>query len=296
MTAVSASFAPSLLPIRVADRARAERHDWSQPLVDVEFEPAHSVLWAFLAASAPPHVSFRLLNELSKLTDSIRIGRYGSLRYRVISSRHPRAFSLGGDLRLFLDLIRAGDKQKLLAYGKAAIDEVWANITGCGLTDLTTIALVNHEAQGGGFEAALSCHLLIAERGVHCGFPESLFGLFPGMGGAQLLALRTDPQVAARLLAKPNRYSVEMLHEIGVIDFLVAAGEGPQFVREIIRDRAAANIVTHRRQQLASATYAELLQTVERWVEQALALGEKDRRSMSYLLSAQHQSALRAQH
>jgi DSF synthase len=48
--------------------------------------------------------------------------------------------------------------------------------------DVTTIALVQGDALGGGFETALSSNVLIAERSAKLGFPEILFNLFPGMG------------------------------------------------------------------------------------------------------------------
>jgi len=47
---------------------------------------------------------------------------------------------------------------------------------------LTTISLAQGDALGGGFEAALSCSVIIAERRARFGFPEVMFNLFPGMG------------------------------------------------------------------------------------------------------------------
>jgi DSF synthase len=38
------------------------------------------------------------------------------------------------------------------------------------------------DALGGGFESLLSFNIIIAERGAKFGFPENIFGLFPGMG------------------------------------------------------------------------------------------------------------------
>ena len=48
-------------------------------------------------------------------------------------------------------------------------------------TPLITIALVQGDALGGGFECALSFDVLIAERSAKMGLPEVLFNLFPGM-------------------------------------------------------------------------------------------------------------------
>ena len=46
----------------------------------------------------------------------------------------------------------------------------------------TTISLVQGDALGGGFEAALCGDIIIAEKQARFGFPEVLFNLFPGMG------------------------------------------------------------------------------------------------------------------
>lgn len=167
----------------------------------VEFSSSqdNSCLWTVLRVGAPPHVSPQLLNELAGIAAKIRQGRFGVPRYRVLASNLKGVFSLGGDLRLFLELMEAQDRNVLFEYAKAAIDEVWTNVTGFGIPGLVTVTLVEGEAQGGGFEAALACHVLVAEQGMHLGFPESLFGLFPGMGAAQLLEARTDADIATRL-------------------------------------------------------------------------------------------------
>src|SRR3546814_13167359 len=58
------------------------------------------------------------------------------------------------------------------------------------------VALVDGDALGGGFELALACQTIVAESGVQMGFPEVLFGLFPGMGAYSLLSQRGSPKVA----------------------------------------------------------------------------------------------------
>ena len=50
----------------------------------------------------------------------------------------------------------------------------------------TTISLVQGDALGGGFEAALAGDVVIAEKSAQFGFPEVMFNLFPGNGGIQL--------------------------------------------------------------------------------------------------------------
>ena len=43
------------------------------------------------------------------------------------------------------------------------------------------------ECLGGGFEAALSSDVIVAEKSARFGFPEILFNLFPGMGAYSFL-------------------------------------------------------------------------------------------------------------
>ena len=47
---------------------------------------------------------------------------------------------------------------------------------------MVTIALVQGDALGGGFECALAHDLIIAERSAKLGLPEVLVNLFPGIG------------------------------------------------------------------------------------------------------------------
>ena len=49
------------------------------------------------------------------------------LRYLVWASDTPGIYNLGGDLRLFTQLIRAGDGDGLFAYAKACVDICYLN-------------------------------------------------------------------------------------------------------------------------------------------------------------------------
>ena len=264
---------------------------WPSPVLNVKFDQTNAAIWVQLESFAPKHVSTQLLVELDCLSTKIREGKLGAARYKIVASQINKVFSLGGDLALFLRLINARDHDRLVDYGTAAIQEVWANITGYGRRKLTTIALVEGEAQGGGFEAALSCHIIVAECGTHFGFPESLFGLFPGMGALPLLAARTDEAVAERLVSSANRYSAEFLHDIGIVDFLVPAGEGRDFVKSITASPPTV-LMEERKTQLGNITYGALLESVTQWVDTAVNLNERHKRSMRYLLNAQRRAGL----
>ena len=114
-------------------------------------------------------------------------GELQQVNYYVTGSRTPRVFNLGGDLALFVLLIKARDREALAHYAKLCIDIMYPRSQSFFSPTLTKIAMVQGDALGGGFECALASDLIIAEESAQMGFPEILFNLFPGMGAYSLL-------------------------------------------------------------------------------------------------------------
>ncbi len=213
----------------------------------------------------------------------------GGLAHVVLASCDT-SFNLGGDLALFCDAIRRNDRDGLLAYAHQCVRGVHAFHQGLG-GRAHTIALVQGDALGGGFEAALSCHTIVAEEGVGMGLPEVLFDLFPGMGAYSFLCRRVSPHVAEKLMLEGRVYAAEELYKLGLVDVLARKGEGVHAVREVIR---ANRRIPHARGAMHEVVRAvnacaieELMQITGIWVETALALGEKSLRTMERLVKAQ---------
>ena len=211
-------------------------------------------------------------------------------RYRVLASERPEVFSLGGDLSFFRDCITQGDRDRLTQYAYSAVEAIWASLTGSGYRDLCSISLVQGEAQGGGFEAAIAAHVVIAEEGTSFGFPECLFGLFPGMGAYHLLAARVSSKLAKKIIGSAKRYSANELFDIGVVDILAAKGKGHQATLDFI-ESSTAESTEYLRNRFHSITKFELYSDVETWVDQAMRLGEKHLRTIGYILQAQTRHA-----
>ena len=93
---------------------------------------------------------------------------------------------------------------------------------------LTTISLVQGECLGGGFEAALSSQVIIAERSARFGFPEIMFNLFPGMGAVSFVLRRADKRTNDELTSTAKIYSADELLHKGIIDMVVDDGGGGQ--------------------------------------------------------------------
>lgn len=267
------------------------------PLCDIDAEPDGGILWVRLRPEAPVSFTPELLADLRSLQDRIARHVVDGFRYQVFASGIPGVFSLGGDLALFRDCIGRGDAQTLRAYARDAADLVYTNATGYEAR-LTTISLVQGQALGGGFEAALAAHVVVAERGARMGLPEIMFNMFPGMGAYQLLCRRLSPAEAERMILGGRTYRAEELHALGVVDVLAEDGDGERAVRRYIRshDRQHRGMQAFRRAQQAAAPLDrhELYRVTDVWVESALDLGARDMETIDYLLRAQQRLAARA--
>ncbi len=213
------------------------------------------------------------------------------LEYAVLASKVPGVFNLGGDLNLFKRLIDAHDREGLLEYGRACVAVLYRNYLGHGLP-ITTISLVQGECLGGGFEAALSSDVIVAERQSRFGFPEILFNMFPGMGAYSFLERKIGKRATEDMISSGRLYSADDMLAMGVVDQVVDTGRGEAEVGNLIRSRgrnrnAMAGIAAARR-RVQKLDYEELLGVVEVWVDTALNLSSRDLKLMQRLVSRQN--------
>ncbi len=217
-------------------------------------------------------------------------GETAPIEYAVIASRVPGVFNLGGDLQLFMRLIERQDRDGLLAYGRACINVLYSNYIGHGLP-ITTVSLVQGECLGGGFEAALSSDLLVAERQSRFGFPEILFNLFPGMGAYSFLERKVGRRVTEELIGSGRIYTADDMLALGVVDAVVDEGKGEAEVAALIRSRSRSRNgltgIAAVRRHVQRLDYQELLRVVETWVDTALRLAPRDLKLMQRLVSRQ---------
>ncbi len=169
-------------------------------------------------------------------------------RALVIGSDHPRAFSCGADLGLFLSRVKAGDwaaldafmltgQQRFLALKYAAFPVVGAAF---GL------------ALGGGLEVLLHCHEIVAHAELNAGLPEASVGLIPGWGGCTQLMVRwaRKPGAARGPLAPAS----EVFGLIARSKVSASALEAREFAMLEARDSIVMN-----RQQVLEAAKARAL-------------------------------------
>jgi DSF synthase len=217
-------------------------------------------------------------------------------RYLVWASDAPKAWSLGGDLATFTAMIRDKDETGLRAYAHLAIDILHANLTGMGLPILT-VALIQGDAIGGGFEAMLTDDLVIAERGTKFGLPEILFNLFPGMGGYSFLKRKLGPALARQILEDGLSRTAEEVKALGLVDVVCDEGQGEATLRRLVADNARrfSTMLTLKlvRERADPPSKAELVDIVDLWVDLAMRLGEDELRRMDCLARVQEKKRSR---
>lgn len=262
--------------------------------LNIHYDADDRIIWSRMCAQPRPCFTMTQLEEFLRMCEDLRHMMDDPDRpdvdYIVVASDVPGVFNLGGDLALFAHLIREQDRDGLFAYAKACIDVLYENITNID-RDLTTIALVQGDALGGGFESALASDVLIAERQAKMGLPEILFNLFPGMGAYSLLSRKVGGAQAERLILSGKLYTAEELHDMGIVDVLAEEGKGEEAVRQYIRkENASRNGYRGLRAAKAccdAVPYEELIRIGEVWVDTALRLREKDLRMMERLVRRQ---------
>jgi DSF synthase len=265
--------------------------------LQVEFDEKTRACWAFMKPNGRPSYTPGLLRDLDTLQQAIkkesmeaRAAGEMPVQYFVLASRIPGIFNLGGDLTLLARHIRAQDRHGLMAYARACIDVLHNNAVGLDVP-LMTVALVQGDALGGGFESALACDFVVAERHAKFGFPEILFNLFPGMGAFSLLSRRLDAARAERMILSGKVYEAEELYEMGLINMLAAPGQGEAILRDCLANRGrrftSQCAVYAARRKAQPLPFEELRDIIEIWVETALRLQEIDLRKMERLVAAQ---------
>jgi DSF synthase len=277
-------------------RSPSDPAELNLPELDGVLDHGAKVFWQYMRPEGKPSFTFGLLRDMKASIDHLtRLFSETSaaeppVRYTVMASRMPGVFNLGGDLRHFAELIANKDRATIRQYAHACIDVQYPRAVNMNLP-IVSISLVQGDALGGGFEAALADDVIIAERSAKFGLPECLFNLFPGMGALSFLTRKIGAPTAEKMVFSGQIYSASELHEMGVVDVLAEDGMGEQavydFVEKTERSFASRRSVYASRQIINPVSRDELIRITDMWVEAALTLAPADLRKMERLASAQ---------
>lgn len=237
--------------------------------------------------------SLAAMSELHQVAADITANP-GLVRHLVMTSDVPGVFNFGGDLALFVLLVRAGDRDSLRLYARRCVDLVWW-LENAAARGVHTTVLVQGDTLGGGLESVMPFHKVIFERSAQAGFPEVLFNLFPGMGAWNFTIRKAGFQVAKEMILSGRLYTADELQRRGLVDLVVEDGEGEAAIDHVVRSvdpRLRGTLAALQAQRFAAPIhYESLTAIVDQWAEAALALTDRDLKLMERLARAQARKA-----
>jgi DSF synthase len=277
----------------------SEQQSYAEPSqLKTYYDARNRIIWLLMKGAPRAAFTLKLLNEITSQIKTVKqeMAESNGEKYDflVLGSDIQGVFNLGGDLDLFCQYIRDRDRDGLLGYARLSIDLVYQNLVHFG-EDMTSISLVQGDALGGGFEAAFSANVVVAERGTKCGLPEVLFNMFPGMGAFSMLSRKIGFAEAEKMIMSGRVYSAEKLYEMGLVDILAEKGEGEVAIYKYIQSTQRSKNTYRSMQQVKDicnqVSYDELINIGEVWADAALKLSDKDLRMMERLVRRQNNRA-----
>jgi enoyl-CoA hydratase len=170
------------------------------------------------------------LGELERLAAALDVLNDESHALIVYSKLHS-GFCAGADLRELFERSQQMRKQDAASGVREFLERIHTVFNKLDGSPLTTIAAVHGVAFGGGFELALVCDLIIADKMARFCFPELRLGLIPGFGGIPRLKRDLGNAVVRDLLLTGRSFNATKAQQIGLVSQLVAEGEALQAAR-----------------------------------------------------------------
>jgi enoyl-CoA hydratase/carnithine racemase len=142
----------------------------------------------------------------------------------IISSSRKEGFCAGADLRELYERSQALAPSARIAAVRQFLERIHRVMNAIDAAPLTTIAAVHGVTFGGGFELALACDLIVADKMTRFCFPELRLGLIPGFGGIPRLKRDLGNAVVRDLLLTGRSINAEKAQSVGLVSQVVAEG------------------------------------------------------------------------
>jgi enoyl-CoA hydratase/carnithine racemase len=170
------------------------------------------------------------LDELEKFTAALP--KLASESHAlIIHSTLKAGFSAGADLRELYRRSQGVEKVEAVRGVREFLERIHGMMNTLDAAPLTTIAAVHGVTFGGGFELALVCDIIVADRSARFCFPELRLGLIPGWGGIPRLKRDLGNAVVRDLLLTGRSFNVMKAQQIGLVSQIAAEGEALRVAR-----------------------------------------------------------------
>ncbi len=149
----------------------------------------------------------------------------------ILYSELKCGFCAGADLRELYERSQTMEKSQAARGVRDFLERIHRVLNRIDASPLTTIAAVQGVTFGGGFELALVCDLIIADKMARFCFPELRLGLIPGFGGIPRLKRDLGNAVVRDLLLTGRSFNANKAQQIGLLSQVVSEGEALRAAR-----------------------------------------------------------------
>jgi enoyl-CoA hydratase len=153
------------------------------------------------------------------------LARDPDARVVVFTGSGDRAFCAGGDLKERNGMTDEAWRAQHVIFEQAAM-----RVLRC---PIPVIAAVEGFALAGGCELAILSDFIVAGETAVFGVPETTLGIFPGIGGTQLLPRIVGAPLAKELIFTGRRMKADEAKAAGLVNHLVPAGQAKAKATEI---------------------------------------------------------------
>ncbi len=170
------------------------------------------------------------LEELERFVEALQAAE-GQAHAVIIHSTLPSGFSAGADLRELYRRVQELPQAERMAGLRDFLKRIHKVMNALDASPLTTIAAVHGVTFGGGFELALTCDLIIADKMARFCFPELRLGLIPGFGGIPRLKRDLGNALVRDLLLTGRSINATRAHAVGLVSQVTAEGQALRVAR-----------------------------------------------------------------
>jgi enoyl-CoA hydratase/carnithine racemase len=169
-------------------------------------------------------IGSRTLEELEKFVavlDELSREAHALILYSTLKA----GFCAGADLRELYGWIEEFGQVEVASHAREYLERIHHVMNSLDAAPLTTIGAVHGVTFGGGFELALTCDMIIADKMTRFAFPELRLGLIPGYGGIPRLKRDLGNAVVRDLLLTGRSFNTTKAQQIGLVGQVVGEGE-----------------------------------------------------------------------
>jgi len=197
----------------------------------ISWERKHGVIELALHREPCNELGSLSLGELERFAAALETLKEDS-HALIIHSELKSGFCAGADLRELQRRSQEMEKSDAVRGVREFLERIHRVLNSIDAAPLSTIAVVHGVTFGGGFELALACDLIIADKMARFCFPELRLGLIPGFGGIPRLKRDLGNAVVRDLLLTGRSFNASKAQQIGLVSQVVAEGEALRVARD----------------------------------------------------------------